>query len=128
MRRHARKNVGRAAAHAATEIKRTLTGNRTGNRYRVPGTRRNYTASAPGQPPAVRTGALRASITAGALRESPAGVSAQVGSAGLKPPYGLFLESAKKARRRRPFIEPTMRRIEGALKRILSSGWDGLER
>ena len=38
-----------------------LRGQRGGRRYRVPGTKRYYTASAPGEPPAVRTGAFRLS-------------------------------------------------------------------
>lgn len=38
-----------------------LRGQRGGRRYRVPGTRSYYTASAPGEPPAVRTGAFRMS-------------------------------------------------------------------
>ena len=38
-----------------------LRGQRHGRRYRVPGTKRYYTASAPGEPPAVRTGAFRMS-------------------------------------------------------------------
>lgn len=36
-----------------------LRGQGGGRQYRVPGTKRYYTASAPGQPPAVRTGTLR---------------------------------------------------------------------
>lgn len=36
-----------------------LRGQGGGRSYRVPGTKRRYTASAPGQPPAVRTGSLR---------------------------------------------------------------------
>lgn len=43
--------------NAAQEV---LRGGRSGRRYRVPGTRSYYTASAPGEPPAVRTGAFRA--------------------------------------------------------------------
>lgn len=38
-----------------------LRGQGGGRRYRVPGTKQYYTASAPGQPPAVRTGAFRLS-------------------------------------------------------------------
>ena len=38
-----------------------LRGQRSGRTYRVPGTKRFYTASAPGEPPAVRTGAFRGS-------------------------------------------------------------------
>lgn len=38
-----------------------LRGQRSGRRYRVPGTKRYYTASAPGEPPAARTGVFRMS-------------------------------------------------------------------
>lgn len=38
-----------------------LRGQRNGRRYRVPGTKRYYQASAPGEPPAVRTGIFRMS-------------------------------------------------------------------
>lgn len=38
-----------------------LRGKRSGRRYRKPGTRAYYTASAPGEPPAVRFGHFRAS-------------------------------------------------------------------
>lgn len=36
-----------------------LRGSRSGRTYRVPGTRKTYTASAPGEAPAVRTGTYR---------------------------------------------------------------------
>ena len=36
-----------------------LRGQRSGRRYKVPGTKKYYTASAPGEPPAVRTGTFR---------------------------------------------------------------------
>ena len=48
---------------AANELRNAallvLRGQRSGRRYRVPGTKRHYTASAPGEPPAVRTGTFR---------------------------------------------------------------------
>ena len=44
--------------NAAQEV---LRGSRSGRTYRVPGTKRSYTASAPGEPPAVRTGEFRLS-------------------------------------------------------------------
>lgn len=50
---------------AANELRNAalivLRGQRHGRVYRVPGTKRHYTASAPGEPPAVRTGAFRLS-------------------------------------------------------------------
>lgn len=50
---------------AANELRNAsqlvLRGQRSGRRYRVPGTKRRYTASAPGEPPAARTGTFRMS-------------------------------------------------------------------
>lgn len=51
----------RAANELRNASQLVLRGQRSGRRYRVPGTRKYYTASAPGEPPAVRTGAFRAS-------------------------------------------------------------------
>jgi len=44
--------------HTATK----LTGQRTGRIYKVPGTQRTYTASSPGEPPAIRLGDLKDSV------------------------------------------------------------------
>lgn len=48
---------------AANELRNSaldvLKGQRGGRRYKVPHTKRYYTASAPGEPPAVRTGTFR---------------------------------------------------------------------
>lgn len=51
----------RAANELRNASQLVLRGQRSGRRYRVPGTKKRYTASAPGEPPAVRTGAFRAS-------------------------------------------------------------------
>lgn len=53
------------AVRASNELRNAalnvLRGQRSGRRYKKPGTKATYTASAPGEPPAVRTGALRMS-------------------------------------------------------------------
>lgn len=49
----------RAANELRNSALMVLRGQRGGRRYRVPGTKRHYTASAPGEPPAVRTGTFR---------------------------------------------------------------------
>lgn len=53
------------AVRVANELRnaelRVIRGQGHGRRYRVPGTRRMYTASAPGEVPAVRTGTFRRS-------------------------------------------------------------------
>lgn len=64
---------------AANELRKSsqmvLRGQRSGRRYRKPGTSQYYTASAPGEPPAPRTGTfrrgwqLRQEITSGAGSE-----------------------------------------------------------
>lgn len=51
----------RAANELRNASQLVLRGQRSGRRYRVPGTKSYYTASAPGEPPAVRTGAFRLS-------------------------------------------------------------------
>jgi len=59
------REVSRRAHRASNELRNAelyvLRGQRSGKRYRVPGTRRKYTASAPGESPAVRTGVFRLS-------------------------------------------------------------------
>lgn len=61
------------AYRAAEALKKaelqTLRGQCSGRRYRVPGTKVFYNASAPGQPPAVRTGAYRKSFLTRARNE-----------------------------------------------------------
>lgn len=59
------KEVSQRAYRASNELRTAslyiLCGQRSGRTYRVPNTRRTYRASAPGEPPAVRTGAFRLS-------------------------------------------------------------------
>ena len=59
------KEVSQRAYRASNELRNAelyvLHGQRSGKKYRVPGTRRKYTASAPGESPAVRTGVFRLS-------------------------------------------------------------------
>ena len=51
----------RVANEMRNESQKVLRGQRSGRRYRVPNTKAYYTASAPGEPPAVRTGTFRRS-------------------------------------------------------------------
>lgn len=57
------RQMKRSSVLAATQLRNAaievLAGSRGGRKYRVPGTKKYYTASAPGQPPAVRTGSFR---------------------------------------------------------------------
>lgn len=61
------KEVQNRGFRAANELRNAeqlvLRGQRSGRRYRVPGSKSYYTASAPGEPPAVRTGTYRNSFS-----------------------------------------------------------------
>lgn len=77
VRRHGTMVVEAMARNTEAEAKKSiLRGTKSGRRYRVPGTSRFYTASAPGQAPAPRTGDLANSI----YTRVPADYIAQVGS------------------------------------------------
>lgn len=77
-----RSNVVTAAVYMVGQLKKTLgTGERTGKVYRVPGTRNaTYTASAPGEAPAVQLGNLISSITHELKVDTPDELIAQVGT------------------------------------------------
>ncbi|MCI8843878.1 MAG: hypothetical protein HFF08_07200 [Oscillospiraceae bacterium] len=59
------REVAQRAYRASNELRNAelyvLRGERSGRLYRVPNTKKKYRASAPGEPPAVRTGAFRLS-------------------------------------------------------------------
>ena len=64
-----------AGAHAwRNGILQTLTGNRHGRVYFVPGTHKEYTASAPGEAPASATGDLRTSYDIKVISDTEAHV------------------------------------------------------
>lgn len=58
----AKDRMEEAVQAVRTQVLDTLSGQRSGRTYRVPGQKRTYTASAPGQPPAVATSDLFKSI------------------------------------------------------------------
>lgn len=61
IRRGVRANLTAAAIIWHGAVIQELTGPRSGRMYQIPGTAQKYTASAPGEPPASRTGDLRTS-------------------------------------------------------------------
>lgn len=56
------KRIGEIAFAVEGQAKQAMQGTRSGKIYPIPGTRRTYRASAPGEPPAVLTGNLKNSI------------------------------------------------------------------
>lgn len=81
MRPTAERAVEKAGRHFMNEVKKTLSGERSGKVYPVGRRGRVYQASAPGEPPASRSGALRRSITMTEPRWVGWNVSVDVGSA-----------------------------------------------
>lgn len=74
-----RQQVEARSYQAANELRKSaleiLRGQRNGRRYRVPGKKTYYTASAPGEPPAARTGLFRLSWHPTALKEGDTYIS-----------------------------------------------------
>lgn len=74
-----RQQVEARSYKAANELRNSallvLRGQRSGRRYRVPGKKTYYTASAPGEPPAMRTGLFRLSWQPTALKQGDTYIS-----------------------------------------------------
>ncbi len=117
-------NLSEASIFLKGKIKETLTGNRSGLVYRVPGTKKNYTASAPGEAPASRTGTLRNAISHAVNK---AKLTAVVGPRllGKNPDkqYPFWLEFGTKKMAPRPYMAPTIQRHKGTVVQIMKEGW-----
>lgn len=110
------RNLQNATIFLANEVKKTLSGQRSGKTYRVPGTKRKwYTASAPGEPPAVRTGRLRSSIKHKLIRRP----FAHEGVVGTDVEYSTHLEYGTHKMAARPFLVPTFEKNRENVKRML---------
>lgn len=76
------------------------------------GTGTPHTPSEPGQPPAVITGKLRASITHEVKKDLGGDIEARVGIRGGTQPdtknYGLFLEFGTSRMLKRPYLKPAL--------------------
>ncbi len=109
-----RKNVVMAALYLVGQVKVTLgTGVRTGKTYKVPGTKRSYTSSSPGEAPAVMLASLISSISYDLVVDTKDEVIARVGT-NIK--YAARLEfgytdtdsmGRKYNTEARPFFRPT---------------------
>ncbi|MBA7569926.1 hypothetical protein ES708_11668 [subsurface metagenome] len=84
----ASKKMAEAVNVVRNTVLETLSGSRSGRTYRVPGTKRTYTASSPGKPPAQATGRLRQSIKTSVGGEG----RTVIGKVGTTLDYGKYLE------------------------------------
>jgi len=93
-----------------------LTGARSGQTYRVPGTHATYTASAPGEYPAVATGNLRERIERKVVNRG----EVQVGTA---IEYGLMLEKKSSSKGGRPWLKKSLDEARPAMLAKLAQRW-----
>ncbi len=143
-----RKQVRRRTYLAANELRNSalivLRGQRHGRRYKVPGTYRRqrdktdgkmkngryYTASAPGEPPAVRTGTFRNSwqVSQGGVKELYGSFIGRIESDARtddgKYLLGEILEEGTSRMAPRPYVEKTLEKAEPKIFRIFSQPYD----
>lgn len=113
--------VKNALRNAELEV---LRGKRSGRKYRKPDSKRRYTASAPGEPPARRMGALRLNWTGGV--EPSAGssgntkVTAYIES---QTPYAGYLENGTNKMAARPYVEKIKEKAQPEIEKIMSEDY-----
>ena len=108
------------ALHAAADVGRNKTvenisGSRSGRTYRVPGTSVMYTASAPGEFPAIATGGLK-----GSVRILPKGGDLLIGT---DLNYGLALEKKPANKGGRPWLKPSLDQAKPAMLVEVNKRW-----
>ena len=103
----------KSVSAAFTGMIGSMTGQKSGRVYKIPGTDRTYQASAPGQAPAVRTTFLRTSITINPVNKYEYVIS-------IAAPYGKILEFQMN----RPFAIPASEKawavFTGVVKRYFN--------
>jgi len=104
-----------AADQGRNQTVQNLSGSRSGVQYRVPGTSRMYTASAPGEYPAVATGNLREHIDRKVVKDE-----VQVGTA---VEYGLYLEKKAPEKGGREWLRPSLEQAKPKMLAELSKRW-----
>lgn len=101
-----------------------LRGKRSGRVYRKPHTKSHYTASAPGEPPARRTGNLRLNWN-GTVESSSTGSGLRV-TAVLESQerYSTYLENGTRRMAPRPFKQPISEKAMPEIERIYREKYD----
>lgn len=98
-----------------------LKGQRSGRIYRKPFSRATYTASAPGEPPARRTGNLRMHWNGQVKSENSSGGGvAIVAELESQESYAAHLENGTSKMAPRPFVEKIKQEAASEIRRIYS--------
>jgi len=97
----------------------TLSGPRSGRTYKVPGTQRTYTASAPGEAPATATASLRQSVKGTVETEG----KTVIGKVGTDKEHGKELEFGTTHMAPRPWLRPSFEASLDKIKSIFGKRW-----
>lgn len=121
------KSRGFRAANALRSASlEVLKGKRSGKIYRKPFTKKaTYQASAPGEPPAVRSGALRISWQPRAQSEKEAGAVIVRPAIWTATKYACILQKGSPKMDPRPFEEPIIEKAKPELKAIFGKNYLG---
>jgi hypothetical protein len=95
LRNQARERIERGSKvlHDHLVLSLSNAGGRSGRQYKVPGTNRTYTASAPGEYPALATGKLHEAIREGGFKITHHGFYFRATMGGNVPEYARYLEA-----------------------------------
>ena len=115
----ARERIDRVVNEVRNVTLDTLSGNRTGEIYKVPGTQKDYTASAPGEPPASATGGLRQSIKTEVEEKR----KSFIGRVGTELLHGRLLEFGTRRYQPRPWLRISFEKATPKIKDIFGGTW-----
>ena len=116
---HAEERMLEAVDEVRNATLETLSGSRSGRIYKVPGTGVYYTASAPGEPPAVQLGDLRKSVKGGIEKEG----KTVIGFVGSELPKASMLEMGTSKMLPRPWLRPSFEKSSDKIKEIFTKVW-----
>ena len=115
----ASKKMAEATQSVRTQVLETLSGSRKGKTYYVPGTKRTYTASSPGEPPATATAELRQSVKVAVEGEG----KKVIGMVGTDKIQGKMTEFGTVNMDARPWLRISFEKAQEKVKSILGSRW-----
>jgi len=113
------KLMSEAVNEVRTQTLETLSGTRSGRTYKVPGTGRTYTASAPGEPPAQATAELRQSVDTKIEAEG----NTLAGYVGTDKIQGKMTEFGTRNMAARPWLRVSFEKAMPKIRGIFGKKW-----
>lgn len=124
--REIKREVKSRAVRGSRVLKNTeihiLSGQRSGRVYKKSGKKTSYTASAPGEPPAVRSGKLRRSFRA--VSKASAGSATAKVAIETDTHYAGYLEYGTRKMAARPYVDKIMEEAEPEITKIFNEPYN----